>query len=117
MSTLYVMVGIPASGKSTKTKELAEKGAVIVSSDRIRKETFGDQDIQYTEDWLRENGYDGPDDVTSKKNFANIKIFDIVFERCSDYLGKGFDVVIDSTSCSRAMRKRNLDIIKNADKR
>lgn len=117
MSTLYVMVGIPASGKSTKTKELADKGAVIISSDRIREEIFGDQDVQYTDDWLREHGYDGPDDILSKKAFANNIIFDLVFKRCSEYLSRGFDVVTDSTSCSRAVRKRVLESIKNASKR
>lgn len=42
MNKLYMMIGLPASGKSTIAKELSEsEDAVIVSSDEIRKE-FGD---------------------------------------------------------------------------
>lgn len=39
---LYVMIGLSASGKSTRAKELAtEHDAIIVSSDAIRGE-FGE---------------------------------------------------------------------------
>ena len=42
-----MMVGLPGSGKSTKAKELAIKnGALIVSSDTIRKKLYGDENIQ-----------------------------------------------------------------------
>lgn len=43
MSKLYMMIGLPASGKSTIAKEISEsEGAIIVSSDEIRKELLGD---------------------------------------------------------------------------
>lgn len=46
MNKLYMMIGLPASGKSTIAKEISEsEGAVIVSSDEIRKE-FGDVNDQ-----------------------------------------------------------------------
>lgn len=42
MNKLYMMIGLPASGKSTIAKELSKsEDAIIVSSDEIRKE-FGD---------------------------------------------------------------------------
>lgn len=42
MSKMYMMIGLPASGKSTIAKEIAKsEDAIIVSSDEIRKE-FGD---------------------------------------------------------------------------
>jgi len=45
--TLTIMVGCPASGKSTIAKEIAEKtGAVVVSTDAIRGELFGDENCQ-----------------------------------------------------------------------
>ena len=48
MTTLYMMVGLPASGKSTYAKLLAEEvDGIIVSSDAIRKEWYGDENIQY----------------------------------------------------------------------
>ena len=46
MIRFYMMIGLPASGKSTIAKEIAEsEDAVIVSSDEIRKE-FGDVNDQ-----------------------------------------------------------------------
>lgn len=39
MSKLYMMIGLPASGKSSIAKKIAKsEDAVIVSSDDIRKE-------------------------------------------------------------------------------
>lgn len=44
---LYVMIGIPGSGKSYIAHKLAEEGtAVIHSSDDIREELYGDASIQ-----------------------------------------------------------------------
>ena len=46
MTKLYMMIGLPASGKSTIAKEIAKsEDAVIVSSDEIRQE-FGDVNDQ-----------------------------------------------------------------------
>ena len=43
----FMMVGIPGSGKSTAANKIAEKcGAVIISSDAIRGELYGDEAIQ-----------------------------------------------------------------------
>jgi len=42
-----LLVGIPASGKSTYAKQLATiKGAVIVSTDTIRSKLYGSEEIQ-----------------------------------------------------------------------
>lgn len=39
MNKLYMMIGLPGSGKSTIAKEISKsEDAVIVSSDEIRKE-------------------------------------------------------------------------------
>lgn len=44
---LYILIGLPASGKSTYAKQLSERNnAVIISSDDIRKEWYGSADIQ-----------------------------------------------------------------------
>ena len=46
-NTLYIMCGLPGSGKSYQAKKLAEKtGAVIVSSDALREELFNDVNNQ-----------------------------------------------------------------------
>ena len=43
----FLLVGIPASGKSTYAKQLsAIKGAVIVSTDTIRSKLYGNEEIQ-----------------------------------------------------------------------
>ena len=111
------MVGIPASGKSTKAEELVRKGAVIISSDKVREELFGDANIHYTDEWLQGLGYDGPEDNASKEMFANRNVFDIVYRRCSESLRAGTDVIIDSTSCNRTARKLVLDNVRNAARR
>lgn len=41
-----MMVGIAGSGKSTKAAEIAvQEGAIVISSDTIRKELYGDEAI------------------------------------------------------------------------
>lgn len=112
MSTLYLMVGIPASGKSTKVAELEKNGAVRISSDVVRGELFGDEGIQYTEEWLKENGFklqEGEDEETAKRTFAIKLIFAEVYKRAIDYLKNGKDVILDSTNISKSARKMAFD--------
>lgn len=76
MSMLYVMVGLPGSGKSTIAKGM--HGVKVVSSDSIREELYGDESIQ---------GNGGV-------------VFSTLFSRVSEELQKGNNVVIDAT-CTR----------------
>ena len=47
MTKLFLMIGLPASGKSTLAEQIAKsEDAEIVSSDNIRKELYGDENIQ-----------------------------------------------------------------------
>lgn len=47
MNKLFMMIGIPASGKTSLAEQIAKsEGAEIVSSDNIRKELYGDENIQ-----------------------------------------------------------------------
>lgn len=47
MAAAYVMIGAPASGKSTRAAILAEScGGVVVSTDAIREELYGSEEVQ-----------------------------------------------------------------------
>ena len=84
---LYIMCGLPASGKTTEAKKIvAEDGAEYVSSDEIRKELYGDESCQSD----------------------NQKVFEHYYKRMNQYLSEGKDVVIDSTNVTLKSRKRIL---------
>lgn len=74
MNKLYTMVGIPGSGKSTIANQIPN--TVVVSSDAIRKELYGAEEIQG-------NGK---------------QVFDLVYKRIGKELAKGQDVVFDATN-------------------
>ena len=88
MNTLFVMVGIPGSGKSTYANTLGFK---VVSTDSIREELFGDASDQ-------RNG-----DV----------VFSTAFERLNEELKSGNSVVFDATNVRRDARERVLENCKN----
>lgn len=89
MSKLICLVGLPASGKSTLAKELREKEkAVIISSDNIREELFGD--------------------VNNQEN--NQKVFKEMKERVNKHLLEGTNVIYDATNINR---KRRIHLINN----
>lgn len=81
------MVGLPASGKSTYAKELSEKtGAVICSSDALRKELYGDENEQGD----------------------SHKVFEILHKRIKEHLSNGQDVIYDATNISSKRRRHFL---------
>lgn len=78
--TLYILCGPAGSGKSTYAEGL---NAVVVSSDDVRKEVYGDA-----------------------SNQTNPKlIFSIVNDRVRKALAEGKDVVYDATSLTVKIRK------------
>lgn len=75
-------VGLPGSGKSTFVKELAKReNAVILSSDSIRDELFGD--------------------ATKQKSRM---VFRTLYERLNNLVAKGFSVIVDATNIERERR-------------
>lgn len=84
-----MLIGLPGSGKSTwAEKYLTNSGnTVIISSDKIRKELFGDENSQ--ED--------------------NTRVFHEMEIRTLDYLNKGVYVIYDATNVVRKRRKALLD--------
>lgn len=84
MNKLIVMVGIPGSGKSTIAEKIARKeNAVIISSDKLREEIFGDV-------WeMRKNR----------------ELFAEMYKRAFQYLSDGKNVILDATNTNRRQRK------------
>lgn len=84
MATLYIMVGLPGSGKSTKAKEIAnETGAIITSLDSIREEVAGS----------RENWHKNPDIFNNamSRSIANIQNAMVEW-----HLKNGESVIVDN---------------------
>ena len=69
---LYLAIGLPASGKSTYLSKL--KDVNIVCGDMIRKEFFGDESIQLSEEFLIARGYDLSSMSQSQKTFLCNKL-------------------------------------------
>lgn len=88
--TFIMMVGLPGSGKSTLAVKLAkEYDAIIVSSDEIRRELYGDAECQ-----------DNPE-----------MIFREMHKRSKEALLDGKSVVYDATNINRKHRKHTLDAL------
>ena len=74
------MVGVPGSGKSTFASKHPE--CIVVSTDAIRKELFGDESEQ--------------------KNGA--LVFEIAYARLAQAVALGHDVIFDATNVKRKSR-------------
>ena len=85
MGTIYMLVGISGSGKSTMARKLnvlSEGKAAIVSSDDIREEIYGDASDQSNPQ----------------------KVFDIAYARVKKHLLNGNDVIFDATNLTKKTR-------------
>lgn len=92
MSTLKILIGLPASGKTSFTKMYASCSDVVInSSDAIREELTGSAENQ---------------DV-------NNKVFELMFKRTVAALNENKDVIYDATNLNR---KRRINLIKQVKK-
>lgn len=83
MTKLFLMIGLPASGKSTLAEQISKsEDAEIVSSDNIRKELYGDENIQGD----------------------NNKVFRILQERIINGLKNNKNMIYDATNISYKTR-------------
>ena len=86
---LFVMVGVPGSGKSTAAKKIAEKyDAIVHSSDDLRAELLGD--------------------INNQK--SNSFVFNTLFSRVEHDLKEGKNAIIDSTNVERFRRENILNL-------
>lgn len=90
MVKFTMLIGLPGSGKTEVAKQLANDNTIILSSDAIRKEFYGDETIQ-----------DNPS-----------KIFEEMQRRTITALKSGKNVVYDATNISRKKRKHLLSSLK-----
>ena len=92
--TMTMMVGLPASGKSTYAKKLAnDADAIILSSDAIRWELFGDE--------------------TNQEH--NQQVFQELHKRVKKWLQSGRSVVYDATNINSKRRRAFLNELKKID--
>lgn len=91
MSEFAMTVGLPACGKTTWANN--QSGYMVLSSDSVRKELYGDESIQ---------------------GDAN-KVFEIMQRRAVEYLRNGQSVIYDATNLSGKRRRHMLGRLKNID--
>lgn len=96
MAMFIMLVGLPASGKSTLAETLSIKyAAEVLSSDRLRKEMHGDENIQAD----------------------HKKLFEELNSRANTCLSKGKNVIYDSTNLNRKRRKHMIQHEIKADEK
>lgn len=94
MNKLFMMIGIPASGKTSLAEQIAKsEDAEIVSSDNIRKELYGDENIQGD----------------------NNKVFRILQDRVVKGLKANKNMIYDATNISYKTRMAFLQRIKKIE--
>lgn len=95
LSKVIMLAGLPASGKSTYAKELSEKeNAIILSSDDLRVELYGD--------------------VNHQDN--NGELFQELYRRARQHLSSGQNVIIDATNISSKRRIHFINEFKQFEK-
>ena len=83
MSKFIMLIGIPGSGKTTYSNELAVKyNAKVISTDRVRQTYVG---------------------------IAESEVFPTVYRLCSEELKNGSNVILDATHITPKVRKRTFD--------
>lgn len=93
---VIIMVGLPASGKSTEAAYMAEKlGADVYNADKIREELYGDASIQGD----------------------NKEVFHLLYERAKDDVSIGRPVILDNTNITVKDRKLAMNVFRNYDVR
>lgn len=90
MVEFIMLVGLPASGKSTYAEVLKEQGYSVHSSDAIREELTGDVNSQD----------------------KNTDVFSVLHKRIKSDLENGISCVYDATNVSMKRRKVFLDEIR-----
>lgn len=92
--TLTILIGLAGSGKSTYAKKLAkETNAIILSSDALREELFGDINNQE----------------------RNVEVFAELHGRCKEELSKLNNIIYDATNLNQKKRTAFLKDLQKID--
>ena len=102
---VYLTIGLPASGKSTYASRM--KDVVFLSADALRQELFRNEAIQYTQEFLKEHGYE-PDGMTEweKARKAAYFLWNYVARRGLEAVRNGSNILIDGTFVQPQTRLR-----------
>ncbi len=91
--SLLIMCGLPATGKSTVTKKMAEiKGYEILSSDMLRPLILKGEDIF--------------DKKVASNMDKRLLVYEVMFKKAEDMLREGKGVILDATFVKQDLRKR-----------
>ncbi len=88
---LVMMVGIPASGKSTEAAVYAAQGYIVLSSDDVRARYLAQQGMAY------------PDDEAARER-VNRRVFEQLTAQAVQALRAGENIVLDATNLHRRRR-------------
>lgn len=92
MAKLIILVGLPGSGKSTYAKSIMDPEGQLqyCSSDKIREELYGDENIQGDPN----------------------KVFRVLHNKVKNLLDRGYDVIYDATNVTRKNRRSIIQEVK-----
>ena len=95
MNTVYILIGVPGSGKSTWAQQrfADTSSCIIISTDAIRGEIIGDPGSQD----------------------RNNEVFEIAYDRLRCTVHRGQDVCFDATNITQESRKRIMNIAKESN--
>ncbi len=104
---LFLTIGLPGSGKSTYFSK--KPNLNIVCADSIRGEFFGDEGIQFSDDFLSSKGYD-PSSLSYAEKFriCNTLVWNEAKARAVKLLKEGKNVGYDGTQLKRRDRIDNI---------
>ena len=92
---LIMFVGIPASGKSTWSRNYREQGYLILSSDEIREGMASELSTETLS--------------PEEKMMLNSRVFETIRKKTLEALKKGWSVVVDATNLNRKRRMNFLN--------
>lgn len=101
MATLYVLCGLPFSGKSTWATQHSQKsGSLVISLDKINEQ--------------RGLGFGGDGHISAEQWEETHQI---ALQQVAELLENGESVIVDDTGCYAWLRKRYIDLAKQSGNR